>query len=77
MEKAKTIAEQAAKEDKMVVDYLLVMLMQYIYADELDREDGQSWVRIVTGLDRRFVGNKHSFFPQAEIAKVRLNDALG
>jgi hypothetical protein len=74
--KAKEVAEQAAKEDKLVVDYLLVMLMQFIYADEFDREDGQCWVRIITGIDRRFADDKYSFFPPAELAKARLNDAM-
>ncbi len=76
LKKAKVIAEQASNEDKLMVDYLLVMLIQYIYADEFDREDGRGWVRIVTGLDRRFADGKTTFYPQAELAKARLNNAM-
>jgi len=76
LRKAKAVAEQAATEDKLIVDYLLVMLIQYIYADEFDREDGRGWVRIVTGLDHRFANENTTFYPQAELAKARLNNAM-
>lgn len=45
--KAKAIADQADKEDNLLADSLLVMLVQYIHADEFDRGEGKGWVRVV------------------------------
>jgi hypothetical protein len=64
--KIANIINQAQEEQKLNVDYFLVMVHQYLFADEIEREIySDQWVQIVTNMIDTSGGSGRDFYPSA------------